>query len=334
MKFMNLDEFERILLKFMLGAIELDETLSLLSSLKSNDPRVKNTYEILLLLNEGKIREFFRESLKMYYHSNYKNQLDTTSQDRFLFLLALDSILPFVSSLREIYYVNRIRLLKDLIVGVDRGYNLWKALGKTKKAIDLQKIKGYIFGILGIELVEMKKYDEAASYLLEALKIHKAFNEIDFLKVDIFNIAVCMLEMKRYDDAIAYLKEYESYEEDLTVKKYLGIAYFLKKEYPLAKEIFEEILEKYDNENQSEIIYYLAFTNFAGYLEGTISNGLEKGNQYIETLLGRGTYWTLNALFLRGTLYFLISEYEKASDDFADAISILIDYYNFKNKKK
>ena len=333
MKFMILDEFERILLKFMLGAIELDETLSLLSSLESNDPRVKNAYEILHLLNEGKIREFFRESLKIYYHSNYKNQLDTTSQDRLLFLLALDSIIPFVSSLREIYYANRIKLLKDLIVGVDRGYNLWKSLSKTKKAVDLQKMKGYIFGILGIELVEMKKYDEAASYFLEALNIHKAFNEIDFLKVDIFNIAVCMLEMKRYDDAIAYLKEYERYEEDLTVKKYLGIAYFLKKEYPLAKEIFEEILEKYD-EKQPEIMYYLAFTNFTGYLEGTISNGLEKGNQYIKKLLGKGAYWALNALFLRGTFYFLISDYEKAADDFTDAISILVDYYNFKNKKK
>lgn len=331
---MNISKFEEVLLQFMTGSIDLDKVLSILSNLEDSNRYYTDVYKLLDFLREGDVRQFFNKALQIYYSTNFKDTLDLTSPDRIPFLLSLDSVISFINSLKEIYYTNRIELLKDLIVGIDRGYNLWKNFKNRKKAQSLQKMKGYTFGLLGIELMEQGKYDDAANYLLKALDIHNTFREQDLLKIDLFNLAVCMLEMKRYDDAIYYLEKYQKMEDDLTVKKYLGIAYFLKKQYNNAKKIFEVLLRDYTNEKQdsSEILYYLAFTNFVGYLEGTIPDGLEKGEQYTKELLSAGAFWTLNALLIRGTFYFIIGEYDKAADDYSDAISIIIDYYKFKNR--
>lgn len=320
------------LLQFLLEKKKLDDTIHEIEKHTECNEFCKAVYNILLILKEGNAKRLFDSAVSLFYSTKYDDITDITNDDNIPFLLSLEIILSYVNALDSLTPKKKEKLLGDVLHGIDRGYNIWIGLGERKRANNLQKMKGYIYGILGIELMKKEKYDLAADSFLRALQIHKAFRQRDLERIDLFNLGVCMLETGRYEEGIHFLKKVALNENDLTAKKYLGIGYLLKKDYIQANEIFSELYYKADLKTP-EIVYYLTLVNFAGFLENKIPEGDKEGQKFYKLLLSMGPLWTVSAHLIRGMYYAIQEDYSSAANEFIDALSIMTDYLRIKREE-
>ncbi|MEQ9715680.1 MAG: hypothetical protein ABGF52_09125 [Candidatus Asgardarchaeum sp.] len=319
------------LLQFLLGKKELDDVIYEIEKHAEYSEYYKAVYNILLLLKEGNVKQLFDSAVSLFYSTKFDDVTDITSDDNIPFLLSLEIILSYINALDHLTPMKKEKLLSDILHGIDRGYNIWIGLRERKRANNLQKMKGYIYGILGIELMKKEKYDLAADCFTRALQIHKAFKQRDLERIDFFNLGICMLETRRYEEGIHFLKKAALDENDLIAKKYLGIGYLLKKDYIQANEIFSELYYKADLKTP-EIVYYLTLVNFAGFLEKKIPEGDKEGQKFYKLLLSMGPLWTVSAHLIRGMYYAIQEDYSSAANEFIDALSIMTDYLKIKRK--